>query len=184
MTTYKKRTYICDDCSTTDDEFRFTTFVATGDTSIPDCPRCKPNTTPVTGFPHVRDSTNHKSKAIDLAQNIAEKEFGLSNIRDNQYAGAEGAYITPSPPTSRETQARMQLEAEIAQQTSTQAANLMSQFNSINRPAGWADTGFVGLKGTATITTPEAPSANTIVGAMTSLKNKPLGTAVSANYTG
>ena len=114
MAVLRKRKYQCDDCET-----QFVKFQEDGDYSIPDCPTCHPDQTPFKGFPAVRDSTKMASKALDLAQRVAENEFGMTNMRDGQRAGEDNATLSAPPPTASDTQAAMQTFTE---QMAAQAA--------------------------------------------------------------
>ena len=76
------RSYECLDCATV-----YECAHASGDEPIPDCPTCSkvlqwtPKSFAITGV---------KSKAIDLAQDVLEKDYGLSNFKDNNREGDVG----------------------------------------------------------------------------------------------
>lgn len=102
-----RTTYGCSDCG---NQWRVeTTFQPT---SAPDCPRCaaagayKP---PLPGM------LTTKSAAIDMAQKIAEEDFGLTNIRDNQRAG-DTAVVAEAPPTTAQLDAVVREMKQMAEQ--------------------------------------------------------------------
>ena len=86
------RTYLCGDCNCTFDHFH-----ASRDEPAPECPGCKalesqkvPSAFTIGG--------GNASKAGDIAQDILEKDLGMSNIRDRQ---REGDIATITPPHLR-----------------------------------------------------------------------------------
>jgi hypothetical protein len=88
------RTYQCNDCETI-----YECSHDSGDDPAPDCPTCSkvlqwtPKSFAITGV---------KSKAIDLAQDVLEKDFGLSNFKDNNREGDVG--IVRYKETKQETE--------------------------------------------------------------------------------
>lgn len=100
----------CPDCGTT---FRLTSH---DDTPPPlECPVCAQQAVyepPKPGLLTV------KSKAMDIAQTIAEEDYGLTDIRDNQRQG-DVAAVGPAPMQTAEREAviRELVEAGVAEQT-------------------------------------------------------------------
>jgi hypothetical protein len=76
------RTYGCDDCGCT-----FEVAHESSDEKYPDCPTCskvlewRPQSFNITGV---------KAKAIDYAQDVLEKDYGLSDFKDNNREGDVG----------------------------------------------------------------------------------------------
>lgn len=186
MTTYRDRRCQCDDCQKT-----FQVCVSDDGVILvsrgvyrewpPACPYCEPQEAlPFTGMPQY--VKGHHSKTLDMVQKMAETELGMTDIRDNQYAGVDNATIMPAPPGAREVQAQMQQQAEIAQSMSVQAANAVANLTGGVRPAGWMQGGNVSQPMPQT----ESAKENTafIEQASAQLKNRPMGHAVSQNYTG
>jgi len=97
-----RRTFECDVCST-----QFSMWVAR-DSAIPDCPICELAARAAITSPPINGT---HSKAIDIAPEIAEKDWGMTNLRDNQRKG-DTAIVPPSPIQSAERDAMMQQMAE------------------------------------------------------------------------
>ena len=105
------RTYQCDDCDTV-----FEVSLDTGDAPDPDCPTCSkvlqwtPKSFAITGV---------KSKAIDLAQDVLENDYGLSNFKDNNREGDVG--IVRHIETRQETEIVERTAREMVTQTNDPA---------------------------------------------------------------
>ena len=86
------RTYKCGDCGA-----QFEHFHASRDEPAPECPGCKAleSQKVPSGF---TIGGGNAAKAGDIAQDILEKEFGMSDIRDRQ---REGDIATITPPHLR-----------------------------------------------------------------------------------
>lgn len=82
------RTYLCTDCNT---EFEVT--CESGNAGDPDCPTC---TKVLQWIPAWRGaSKTNVGRAADVAQQILEEDYGMTNFRDNSREG-DIAAITPS----------------------------------------------------------------------------------------
>lgn len=98
-----RRTYECTDCSTV-----FEVTLDSGDDGHPDCPTCskvlewRPSKVSIGG--------SNRSKAVDMAQNIMEQDYGLTNFKDNNREGDVG-YVAPQK-TTQDKEKEMQREAE------------------------------------------------------------------------
>lgn len=97
------RTYECLDCKEI--------FEVTSDRSDeppPGCPYCqaemewKPKSFAITGV---------KSKAIDYAQDVLEKDFGLTNFKDNNREGDVGVIMPSETTAAREAREAMERDA-------------------------------------------------------------------------
>ena len=80
------RTYSCADC-----EAVFEVTCDSGDDPDPPCPNCEKV---LNWVPTRFATTGVKSKAVDLAQQVLEQDFGLTNYKDNNREGDVG-YIAP-----------------------------------------------------------------------------------------
>lgn len=100
------RTYGCDDCGAT---FEVTQAM---DDGAPDCPNCS---RVLEWQPGGFNIIGTKAKAIDVTQDILEKDFGLTNFRDNQRQG-DVAAITEAP-SSQKRDAEIRQLSEVAQAT-------------------------------------------------------------------
>lgn len=91
------RTYLCDDCSG-----QFTRLHWDRDEPAPECPYCASAT--ARNIPGTFNITGVKAKAVDLAQKIAEEDFGMTNMRDNLREG-DIAALPPPPIQTAEAEA-------------------------------------------------------------------------------
>lgn len=105
------RTYFCDNC---DKEFEVTCNSSDPD---PDCPTCS---IVLEWKPKSFNIATTKSKAINITQDILEKDFGLTNFRDNQRAGDVAGIVAPEPGQAAKDAEIRQL-SEVVQQTTGQA---------------------------------------------------------------
>lgn len=93
------RTYECDDC---EQQFSFSHHGQ--DETLPECPFCAaaakriPNSFNITGI---------KAKAIDIAQQIMEEDYGMTDANDNLREG-DTAFKGPSPVQTAEREAMVQ----------------------------------------------------------------------------
>jgi hypothetical protein len=95
MARLKYGTYHCDECDLTFKSFREV------DGPLPDCPICVPDNTPFEAkAPAI---IGNKAKAIDMAQKIAEEDFGLTDMRDNNRPG-DVIVKSPSPIQTAESE--------------------------------------------------------------------------------
>lgn len=83
--------YQCRDCN-----YRFRRTHNWGDPD-PDCPRCGTSPPLVPQRVAAPAIIGTKARAVDIAQRIAEEDYGLTNMRDNLREG-EAAFIEPPPP--------------------------------------------------------------------------------------
>lgn len=113
-----RRTYECGDCG-----HRFNHVVWEADAPHPDCPKCEVIASYVPPLPGMLTT---KSAAIDMAQKIAEEDFGLTNIRDNQRAG-DVAAMGPAPMQTAEREAITQQMKEMADQMQSTGAEISPQ---------------------------------------------------------
>ena len=113
------RTYVCDDC-----QYEFSAFHMNRDEPPPECPACYAATHAIPGRFNI---TSARSKAIDLTQQIAEQDFGLTNIRDNSRAG-DIAALPPPPVQTAEAEMLTRQMKEAAPQMDDQKAALVNAF--------------------------------------------------------
>ena len=99
------RTFGCDDCGL---EFEMTQGM---NDPAPECPRC---CTVLEWRPVSFNITGTKSKAMDVTQSILERDYGMTNFRDNMREG-DTAAIAPAPPTQAQQDAQMRQISEVAQ---------------------------------------------------------------------
>jgi hypothetical protein len=116
------RTWACDDCGK---EF---TILCESSEGPPDCPGCSEV---LEWRPGGFNITGTKSKAVNIAQDILENDFGLSNFKDNQREG-DVAAMTPVH-TEAQRSAEIRQLSEVVQQTTGQAlspeqSNMAKQF--------------------------------------------------------
>jgi hypothetical protein len=99
-----------------------------------------------------------KGKSIDLAQKIAEEDYGMTNMRDNQRPG-DTAFLPDSPMQTAEAERRLR---EIMEYTAAQATELPAPSgpaapdgtrNWITDPAAQRDNFFQGNMGGSAETT-------------------------------
>lgn len=83
----------------------------------PDCPNCARVLEWRPGMFAIKTT---KSRAIDVTQDIMEKDFGYTNFRDNQREG-DVAAITAPPPGQAAKDAEIRQLSEVVQQTTGQA---------------------------------------------------------------
>lgn len=103
------RTYGCDTCGET-----FEVTLDNSDAPEPDCPYCRDVV--LQWRPGMFNVKTNKSRAMDIAQDIAEKDYGLTNMRDNMREG-DIAAVMPTAPKTADVDAIMQVQQEIAAQT-------------------------------------------------------------------
>lgn len=105
------RTYACDSCDTV-----FEVCHDSSDEPYPDCPTCSKV---LEWRPKSFNMTGVKSKAIDLAQNIMENDYGLSNFKDNNREGDIGI-IRPQETASEKDKIEREVREMVAQTTPAQ----------------------------------------------------------------
>lgn len=101
-----KRRYRCDDCGLV-----FDSHHRSQDEPVPPCPRCPAETPAPSYMPPMPALNTTKSKAIDLAQKMAEEDYGLTDINDNQRAG-DIAFKAPAPMSTAEREAEIRAMVE------------------------------------------------------------------------
>lgn len=94
------RRYACDDC---EQEFEFSHHGR--DEAPPDCPYCK--AAEARNIPASFAINSNKAKAVDMAYQIAEEDYGMTNMRDNSREGDQ-AFVGPSPIQTSEREAIVQ----------------------------------------------------------------------------
>lgn len=82
------RDYRCKKCSHV-----FTHYHNHGDEAYPPCPECSKA---VEWQPGGFNITGVKSKAVDLAQRVAEQDYGLTDMNDSRREGDTAAKLTPT----------------------------------------------------------------------------------------
>ena len=98
------RTYACGDC-----DAMFEMWCESSDEIDPPCPNCEKELQWQPGGFSIGGS--NESKAVSIAQNMLEKDYGLTNYKDNNRPGDVG-YIDPTRKTASEKDAIMQRESE------------------------------------------------------------------------
>lgn len=99
------RDYHCDNCN---EEF---TVTCASSSPAPDCPYCSQV---LEWTPGMFAITGTKSKAMDLTQSILERDYGLTNFRDNMREG-DTAIINAGPPSVAVQDAQIRQLSEVAQ---------------------------------------------------------------------
>ena len=98
------RTYACGDC-----EAIFEMWCESSDELDPPCPNCEKELKwQPKGF---AIGGSNQSKAVKVAQDMLENDYGLTNYKDNNKPGDVG-YIDPTRKTAAEKDAIMQRESE------------------------------------------------------------------------
>lgn len=101
------RTYGCDVCGDT-----FEVQCESNDPD-PECPYCRDVV--LQWRPGMFAIGTNKGKAVDVTQQILEQDFGLTDFKDGS---REGDVVAKMPvPSTQATEAAMQVQSEIAQQT-------------------------------------------------------------------
>ena len=98
------RTICCGDCDAI-----FEQWCESSDELTPPCPNCEKEMQWQPGGFAIGGS--HESKAVSIAQEMLEKDYGLTNYKDNNKPGDVG-YIDPTRKTAAEKDAIMQRESE------------------------------------------------------------------------
>lgn len=98
-----RRRYHCDACN-----FTWEVRLDNPDEPTPDCPRCVAAgaTGGVAYVPPMPALGTTKGKAIDLAQRIAEEDYGMTDMNDNQRAG-DIAFKGPAPMQTAEAEKQL-----------------------------------------------------------------------------
>jgi len=112
------KTYACSDCETV-----FEVHHDSSDEPIPDCPTCSKV---LEWRPKSFNITGAKAKAIDLTQDILEKDFGLSDFKDNNREGDVG--IVRRKETAQETELVEREVRAMVEQTTASNPDMASQF--------------------------------------------------------
>lgn len=101
------RTYQCLDCGDT-----FEVSLDSGNAADPPCPYCEKV---LEWRPGMFSIGTHKGKAVDVAQQVLEQDYGLTNFRDGSREGDVTAMPPPAETTSeRETRMRSEIESNAA----------------------------------------------------------------------
>lgn len=146
------RSYRCTDCGT-----QFTHFHLGRDEPYPECPACPKAETPKPAewVPQGFAITTNRSRAIDYTQQMAETQFGLTNIKDNLRAGDVAAPSAPQMTTSEREQIT-QIMKEAHEQAHAPAAPTPPEIPLQNF---WAQAGAAPLDGQAAAAAPGAAEA-------------------------
>ena len=99
------RTYRCDDCQQV-----FEVTLDSGNDGDPDCPSC---TKVLDWVPTRFATTTVKTKAVKVAQDILEQDYGLTNWKDGNREG-DVAAIMPAP-TRQQTEEQAKIAREVQQ---------------------------------------------------------------------
>lgn len=102
------RTYRCDDCAWTWNHFH-----ARNDEPYPECPKCEESK--AQWVPQSFAITGVKSKAVDMAQQIMEEDFGFTDARDNLREG-DTVVKGPAPIQTAEAEQLTQMMVEQARE--------------------------------------------------------------------
>lgn len=108
-----RRRYHCDVCDHT-----FDMRHDREDEPMPDCPNCVKlgqEAAAVTWVPPLVAIGTTKGKAIDLAYDIAENDYGMTDMKDNQQIG-DIAYVGPPPIQTAQAEAEIRQMVEAAGQ--------------------------------------------------------------------
>ena len=112
------RTFCCGDC-----EAVFEQWCESSDELTPPCPNCeKEMQWQPAGF---SIGGSNESKAAKIAQDVMEKDFGLTNYRDDSRPGDVG-YIDPTRKTAAEKDAIMQRESEAGREVVKRMADVVT----------------------------------------------------------
>lgn len=130
-----RRTLNCTDCG-----FTWQEYVASSDVPVPECAACQHAET--RRIPGPFAITGAKSKAIDMAQQMAEQDYGLTDIRDNQRAG-DIAAVGPPPIQTSEAEAitREMVQAGVSADMAPIMQDAVRNFWQQNGAVSAADTG-------------------------------------------
>lgn len=100
------------------------------DEPMPDCPRCvemgQAAAAGVDWVPPLPAIGTTKGKAIDLAQKIAEEDFGMTNMRDNQRPG-DSAFLPDAPIQTAEAEKQLREIMEASAALATQLPQPIGQ---------------------------------------------------------
>jgi len=99
------RTYECLDCLTT-----FEVTCESSDAGDPDCPNCN---RVLEWRPGMFSIATNKSKAMNVAQQILEEDYGLNNFKDNSREGDIAAIIPSETTAQREQRERATAAVEM-----------------------------------------------------------------------
>ena len=85
------RTYLCGDCGTKFDKLHFDR-----NEPPPECPGCQALAAKQVQVPAGFSIKGNTSKAVDICQDVLEKDYGLSNFKDNMREGETAVITTPA----------------------------------------------------------------------------------------
>jgi hypothetical protein len=95
------RRYECDECA-----YQWTFLHLNRDEPYPDCPQCAESA--ARSMPTLFAITTNKAKAIDMAQKIAEEDYGMTDMNDNL---REGDIAVKAPPLVQTAEAEALTQA-------------------------------------------------------------------------
>lgn len=120
-----RRRYHCDVC-----DLIFDMRHESEDEPMPDCPKCiadgQAAASKIEWVPPLPAIGTNKGKAIDLAQEIAEQDYGMTNMRDNQRPG-DTAFLPDAPMQTAEAEKQMREILEASQALATQVPEPLGQ---------------------------------------------------------
>jgi hypothetical protein len=113
------RKYLCD-CG-----YEWSAFHMSRDEPTPECPAC--TSTLAANIPAGFNITGTKAKAVDMAQQIMEQDYGLTDAHDNL---REGDIVAKAPPPVQEAEAQMLTRAmkDMAPDLTDQQAEAVRSF--------------------------------------------------------
>lgn len=114
------RIYACDECAY---EWRF--FHMRSDEPYPDCPQCAADR--ARSLPTMFAITGTKAKAVDMAQRIAEEDYGLTDMNDNLREG-DIAAKAPPPVQAAEAEALTRAMKDMAPEITDAQAEAVKNF--------------------------------------------------------
>lgn len=106
------RTYLCDDC-----QGQFNRLHWDRDEPVPECPYCASDA--ARNIPGTFNITGARAKAIDIAQQIAEEDYGLTNMRDNLREGDIAAMGPSAPQTAEREELVREMQATFGEAAGT-----------------------------------------------------------------
>ena len=128
-----RRTYRCDDCA-----YQWRVVYPDGaPTGAPECPKCEAASQYVPPLPGVLTT---KSQAIDYAHKMAEEDFGLTNMRDNQREG-DVAVMGPPPAQTAEIERMTRELKELAEHTQASGEAIAPEVAAMTSGGFWQDGG-------------------------------------------
>lgn len=159
------RTYLCTDCS-----HEFSKLHLDREERETECPRCAEQT--VHQLPGRINIGTNKGKAIDYVQKMAEEDYGLTDMRDNQRAG-DIAAMGPSHMQTAEREQVQQQIAEAIRATAGEGTPISPEVMSVVEGQGGYWKGGMGQDTSVTsVAAPKAPGARDNVGMLEAARDR------------